>query len=191
MHYCEIFKISHLRYDYFIDYIFEHYEFNLESCKLLSEYDHTPSLFTRKRTQLLTQVFGVDHIDSNIIGRLFCFNGKNIRIGTHGFINYCPIFLDQSLINIGNNVLIGPHCKILASNDSVVQSVTNSEIQQAHEQLSDLQNLEIAQYLGVKHNLSSLKIKEALLKEDFRVENSEHIFEHSFEDGSVEIQDNV
>lgn len=41
-----------------------------------------------------------------------CDHGVNIQIGENVFINYNCIFLDGGKITIGDNVLIGPDCKL-------------------------------------------------------------------------------
>ncbi len=51
--------------------------------------------------------------DATICPPFHCDYGNGIRLGKNVFINYDCIFLDGAYITIGDNVLIGPGCKLM------------------------------------------------------------------------------
>lgn len=75
---------------------------------LLNDYSRTLSTDAVGKHKILTDLFG--HIGSGvwIEAPFFCDYGVNIQIGDNCFINYNCVFLDNNLITIGSNVLIGP-----------------------------------------------------------------------------------
>ncbi len=72
--------------------------------------------------------------DASVLGRLlgslgdevwieapfFCDYGVNIRIGSHCFVNYNCVFLDDNLITLGDHVLVGPAVQLYTATHPLI-----------------------------------------------------------------------
>lgn len=79
---------------------------------LLQEYNQLDSRNTDRREELLTALLGKKGSGVWIETPFFCDYGENIFIGDYTFININCIFLDNNIIRIGKNGLIGPYVQI-------------------------------------------------------------------------------
>jgi maltose O-acetyltransferase len=61
-----------------------------------------------RRTALLRELLGVVADGADIQPRFLCDYGYNIRLGRNCFINYNCVFLDCALIEIGDDLQMGP-----------------------------------------------------------------------------------
>ena len=75
---------------------------------LVAQYNATSGEATEIRMALLRQLCGSVGDDTVIRPSFACDYGYNIRLGRNVFINYHCIFLDCALIDIGDDVQIGP-----------------------------------------------------------------------------------
>jgi maltose O-acetyltransferase len=64
--------------------------------------------FSAGNKEVLHELLGSIGSEVWIETPFFCDYGVNIRMGSNCFINYNCVFLDDNVITIGNNVLIGP-----------------------------------------------------------------------------------
>ncbi len=79
---------------------------------LLRDFAAADSTDGSRRRELLGRLFGSLGERVWIEPPFFCDYGNNIHIGDDVFINYNCVLLDDNLIEIGNNVLIGPAAQI-------------------------------------------------------------------------------
>lgn len=80
--------------------------------EILKEWTAASTRDGEKRFNLLTDLFG--HIGKGvwIEAPFYCDYGKHVFIGENTFVNTGAVFLDCNKIEIGCNVLIGPHVQI-------------------------------------------------------------------------------
>lgn len=82
--------------------------------QLLSKLNSSQALNQEERKVILDDL--LNNLDENvwIESPFFCDYGINISIGENTFINFNCVFIDNNLINIGSNVLIGPGVHLYA-----------------------------------------------------------------------------
>lgn len=80
---------------------------------LVNEYNATTPFEGEKRQELLTKIFRKVGKNCYVEPPLHCnFGGKFISLGDNVYINFEFIGVDDTYIEIGNNVLIGPRVTI-------------------------------------------------------------------------------
>ena len=75
---------------------------------VLARYNATAADDAAGRQALLRELFGAIDDGADIQPRFHCDYGYNIRIGQNAFINYNCVFLDCALIEIGDDLQMGP-----------------------------------------------------------------------------------
>lgn len=80
--------------------------------KLLDEFNNTPSTEADLKFELLCRLFSYAGEGIWVEKYFSCDYGKNISVGRNTFINYNCVFIDDNLITIGDNVLVGPCVQI-------------------------------------------------------------------------------
>lgn len=91
----------------------------LASRDLTRLYNQTESRNSKRRQQLLKELFGGMGNNVNIDGPFFCDYGKHIFLGNNVIININCTFIDCNKIEIGNNVLIASHVQIYTATHPV------------------------------------------------------------------------
>jgi len=76
--------------------------------RLLAEFAGTASTDAGEKQRILKELLGGIGDGVWMEAPFFCDYGVNIRIGDGCFVNYNCVFIDNNVITIGNNVLIGP-----------------------------------------------------------------------------------
>jgi maltose O-acetyltransferase len=85
-------------------------------CQLiLEQFNATSSAEPEARVALLRELLAAIGDDTTIEAPFRCDYGYNIRIGSRSFVNYGCIFLDVRVIDIGDEVLIGPNVQLLTA----------------------------------------------------------------------------
>lgn len=82
---------------------------------ILLQYNNLDSTDQVRRHELLNSLFHKMEPGVWIEAPFYCDYGKNISIGANTFINVNSVFIDNNLITIGQNVLIGPGVHIYTS----------------------------------------------------------------------------
>lgn len=80
--------------------------------KLLLEFNHIASTELDKKFGILKSLLGEVGEGVWIEAPFYCDYGENIRIGKNSFLNFNCLLLDDNLITIGKNALIGPYVQI-------------------------------------------------------------------------------
>jgi maltose O-acetyltransferase len=80
--------------------------------KLLLEFNQMASTEGEKKMGILKSLFGEVGDGVWIEAPFYCDYGENIRIGRNSFFNFNCLLLDDNLISIGKNALIGPNVQI-------------------------------------------------------------------------------
>lgn len=80
--------------------------------EILREWSALSTREGEKRFRLLQDLFGNVGKGVWIEGPFYCDYGKHISIGENTFINTGAVLLDCNKIDIGKNVLLGPHVQI-------------------------------------------------------------------------------
>ncbi len=83
---------------------------------LLQEYNSLGSTELLKRTEILDELFAHNGEGVWIEMPFFCDYGEHISIGENTFVNANCFFLDNNVITIGKNGLIGPYVQIYTAN---------------------------------------------------------------------------
>jgi len=85
-------------------------------CRLLvDEYNKTTLTEMNKRKEFLKAMLKSVGTEVIVDPPFFCAYGENVSIGDRSFLNNNCILQDACPITIGNDVLIGPGCKIISS----------------------------------------------------------------------------
>jgi len=79
---------------------------------LLQQYNQLHSRNQTERERLLSELLGMKDEGVWIEAPFFCDYGEHISIGANTFVNTNCIFLDDNVIQIGANGLIGPYVQI-------------------------------------------------------------------------------
>jgi maltose O-acetyltransferase len=80
--------------------------------KLLLEFNQMSSTEGDKKIGILKSLLGEVGDGVWIEAPFYCDYGENIRIGRNSFFNFNCLLLDDNLISIGKNALIGPYVQI-------------------------------------------------------------------------------
>lgn len=90
--------------------------------RLILLYNSSDSKDAEGRLSILNELFG--HIEQGVWleAPFFCDYGENISIGEHTFVNTNCMFLDDNLIKIGKNGLIGPYVQIYTATHPLIAS---------------------------------------------------------------------
>ncbi|MFD2202284.1 sugar O-acetyltransferase [Shivajiella indica] len=80
--------------------------------KLLLEFNHMDSRNLERKSAILGSLLGEVGEGVWIEAPFYCDYGENIRIGKNSFLNFNCLLLDDNLISIGKNALIGPNVQI-------------------------------------------------------------------------------
>lgn len=83
--------------------------------KLLANLNNSSPIDTEQRNELFTSLLGRISDNVWIETPFFCDYGEHIYIDEGTFINVNTIFLDNNIINIGKNGLIGPGVQLLTA----------------------------------------------------------------------------
>ena len=83
--------------------------------KLLIKLNNSSPIDSEQRNELFTSLLGKIGDNVWIETPFFCDYGKHIYIDEGTFINVNAIFLDNNIINIGKNGLIGPGVQLLTA----------------------------------------------------------------------------
>ncbi|MDQ6734517.1 MAG: sugar O-acetyltransferase [Nitrospirota bacterium] len=99
--------------------------------RLLREYNAIPFDETGAATALLRRLLGSVG-DGTVIRPFFaCDYGYNVRLGRNAFINYNCVFLDCALIEIGDNLQMGPAVQIYTAAHPLEADVRRSGLEYA------------------------------------------------------------
>jgi maltose O-acetyltransferase len=99
--------------------------------RLVAQYNATWGEDMEIRTALLRQLF--DSVGDGTIIRPFfaCDYGYNIRLGRNAFINFSCVFLDCALIEIGDNLQMGPAVQLYTAEHPLEADVRQSGLEYA------------------------------------------------------------
>ncbi len=102
--------------------------------QLLEQFNGLSCRQDARRAALLEQLLGSVGKGAFIKGRFICTYGKHISLGDGVFINDDANFMDDNLITIWKNVLIGPGSLLITANHPLVyeQRVFTDEAGQRH-----------------------------------------------------------
>lgn len=89
---------------------------------LLLLYNSSDSKDAEGRLSILNDLFAHIEVGVWIEAPFFCDYGENISIGEHTFVNTNCMFLDDNLIKIGKNGLIGPYVQIYTATHPLIAS---------------------------------------------------------------------
>ena len=102
--------------------------------ELLKQWSDVPSRNGEEKSRILQQLLGKIGKGVWIEAPFYCDYGKHLTIGENTFINANAVFLDCKRIDIGKNVLIGPHVQIYTATHPISASdriILNPESNQA------------------------------------------------------------
>lgn len=80
--------------------------------ELLLEFNQINSRNLDRKSEILHELLGETGKGVWIEAPFFCDYGENIRLGKNTFLNFNCLLLDDNLITIGKNGLIGPNVQI-------------------------------------------------------------------------------
>jgi maltose O-acetyltransferase len=83
--------------------------------RLMAKINGYPIMEQAEKTELLTQLLGYIGENVWIETPFFCDYGEHIHIGSGTFIHFNAMFLDNHIISIGKNGLIGPGVQLLTA----------------------------------------------------------------------------
>jgi maltose O-acetyltransferase len=99
--------------------------------RLLREYNAIPFEDTRAAMTLLRRLLGSVG-DGTVIRPFFaCDYGYNVRLGINAFINFNCVFLDCALIEIGDNLQMGPAVQMYTAAHPLEAEVRRSGLEYA------------------------------------------------------------
>lgn len=98
---------------------------------MLEEFNSTSFRDGRRRGFILKQIFRKTGKAIHIEPPFFCDYGYNVSVGENFYANYDCIFIDASLIAIGNNCFIGPRVTIITESLPIDASVRNDGLEYA------------------------------------------------------------
>ncbi len=93
--------------------------------KLCYEFNRTSPLKYSRRIKILQKLFRSDsrcHIEPPF----YCDYGYNIKFGENFYANYGCVILDVNVVDIGNNVLLGPYVQICTASHPLEYEKRNS-----------------------------------------------------------------
>ncbi|SDL33765.1 sugar O-acetyltransferase [Kriegella aquimaris] len=80
--------------------------------RLFQEYNRIDSTQTTRRDEILMELLHRKADGVWIEAPFYCDYGENITIGAHTFVNANCFFLDNNIITVGENCLLGPYVQI-------------------------------------------------------------------------------
>ena len=80
---------------------------------LMAAFNASPADAPQERQAILTELLGSLGADTGIRPPLYCDYGYNIHIGARTFCNFGLMALDVAVINIGDDVQMGPNVQLL------------------------------------------------------------------------------
>lgn len=89
---------------------------------LFSEYNQTQNAESDRRVEILNSLLGSMGKSIDIQPPFYCDYGEHIRLGENVYINYNCTILDCGLVQIGNNVFIGPNVSLYAAYHPIIAS---------------------------------------------------------------------
>ncbi len=89
---------------------------------LFTDYNQTQNSESQRRNDLLRALLGSSGKTVDIQPPFFCDYGTHIQLGDNVFINYNCTILDCGLVQIGNNVFMGPNVSLYAAYHPIVAS---------------------------------------------------------------------
>ena len=81
--------------------------------RLMAAFNASPADAPQERQAILTELLGSLGADTGIRPPLYCDYGYNIHIGARTFCNFGLMALDVAVINIGDDVQMGPNVQLL------------------------------------------------------------------------------
>jgi len=99
--------------------------------QVLARYNGTPDDGQTLRTTMLRDFLQTIGESTVVLSPFACDYGYNIRLGRNVFINYHCIFLDCALIDIGDDVQIGPAVQLYTATHPLDASVRRSGLESA------------------------------------------------------------
>ena len=96
---------------------------------LLQQYNATLSEHGETRRRLLSELLGSVGEGTMVKPPFVCDYGYNIRIGRNGFVNYNCVFLDCALIEIGDNLQMGPAVQLYTASHPVDPEVRRTGLE--------------------------------------------------------------
>ena len=94
-------------------------EMILRTRRLLMQFNATDYADTKRKQELLREIFGSMGKGVHVDIDFHCEYGKHIFVGDKVIINMNCTFVDNNRIDIGNNVLIAPNVQIYAATHSI------------------------------------------------------------------------
>ena len=91
-------------------------KYQLECIDIVNEFNNSKASFEglKKRSELLKEMFGSIGINPYVEPPIHAnFGCKNVFVGDNFYSNFNLTLVDDGIITIGNNVLIGPNCTII------------------------------------------------------------------------------
>lgn len=86
---------------------------------ILSKINGYPLISMTEKTNLFSQLLGKMGENVWIETPFFCDYGEHVSIGEGTFINFNAMFLDNNIIKIGKNGLIGPNVQLLTASHPI------------------------------------------------------------------------
>jgi maltose O-acetyltransferase len=80
--------------------------------RMLRELNTIPNEDAGQRAELMKELFGGIGAETQIRSPFYCDYGKQITIGSNGFVNYNCVILDVATVTIGDYAQIGPAVQI-------------------------------------------------------------------------------
>ena len=87
---------------------------SLNAHTLCTKYNRTPSVKDRKRAAILDKLFPDKKKNCYLEGPIYIDYGVNTHIGENFYANFNFTVLDSAEIKIGDNVMMGPNCTLVA-----------------------------------------------------------------------------
>ncbi|MBQ4641773.1 MAG: sugar O-acetyltransferase [Oscillospiraceae bacterium] len=94
-------------------------EDHLRCADLCYDYNHTRPSDTKRREELIRQLFGKVGSEPYVEPNIFCGFGWNIEVGDHFFANNNCVFVDPGKITFGDYVFIGPSCGFYTAHHAI------------------------------------------------------------------------
>ena len=94
-------------------------EMILRTRRLLMQFNATDYADTKRKQELLREIFGSMGKGVHVDIDFHCEYGKHIFVGDKVIINMNCTFVDNNRIDIGNNVLIAPNVQIYTATHSI------------------------------------------------------------------------
>lgn len=106
-------------------------EMHLQCADLCYDYNHTRPSDTKRREELIRQLFGKVGKNPYVEPNIFCGFGFNIEVGDNFFANNNCVFVDPGKIIFGDNVFIGPNCGFYTAHHPIDPVLRNQLYEEA------------------------------------------------------------